>query len=432
MNPFESRRKALLDQLEGAVAVFASAPSTIRNNDVEHPYRQDSDFYYLTGLDEPDSFLVLSAVHPEHRSVLFVRPRNPEREQWEGPRVGVDEASRRYGVDVAYPIDKLGDKLPEYLQNAERLVARVGFSRSFDDRLFRALAQTRAKWKTGISWPTAILDPIELLHEMRLHKDAYEIDIIRRASRISAEGHRRAMRECQPGMYEYEIEAALSHTYRVRGAARHAFEPIVASGPNATVLHYTRNDRRIEDGDLVLVDSACELQGYASDITRTFPANGSFSPEQRAIHELVLAGQQAAMQACGPGTDLEQIHRKALEVIVDGLIELKLLSGQRDDVIMEQRHKRFFPHRSSHWLGMDVHDVGRYFVRGQPRKLEPGMVFTLEPGIYIPPMGDQAPSHFQGIGVRIEDDILVTPEGYEVLTSDAPRTAAEVEAACRA
>lgn len=431
MNPFELRRKALLGRLERGVAVFAAAPSTIRNNDVEHEYRQDSDFYYLTGLDEPDCFLVLSTCHPEHRSVLFVRPRNPDREQWDGPRVGVDEAPRRYGVDVAYPIDKLAQKLPDYMQNAERLVARVGLNRSFDDRVFRALAQTRARWKTGIAWPTEIIDPIALLHEMRLCKDTFEIDVMRRAARITAEGHRRAMAECRPGMFEYELEAALSHTFRTRGAARHAYPPIVASGHNTTVLHYTRNDRRIADGDLVLIDAACELDGYAADITRTFPANASFTGEQRALYEVVLAAQRAAIDACGPGVDLEQLHKRALEVIVDGLIELKLLAGTRDEVIGEQSHKRFFPHRSSHWLGMDVHDVGRYFLRGQPRTLEPGMVFTLEPGIYIPPTGDQAPTRFQGIGVRIEDDVLVTPEGCEVLTADAPKSVSDVEALCR-
>lgn len=431
MSPFEARRKALLDRLDRGVALFASAPSTIRNNDVEHEYRQDSDFYYLTGLDEPDCYLILTTAHPEHRSVVFVRPRNPEREQWEGPRVGVDEAPRRYGVDVAFPIDKLSEKLPDYLQNADRLIARLGVSRPFDDRIFRALAQTRARWKSGISWPTEIIDPLAVLHEMRLRKDPHELGLMRQAARITGEGHRRAMAECRPGMFEYELEAAVSHAYRSRGSARHAYPPIVASGPNATVLHYVRNDRRINDGDLVLIDSACEVDGYASDITRTFPANGTFSPEQRAIYEIVLAGQQAAIGACGPGSDLEQIHKKALEVIVDGLLGLKLLSGTRDEVLAEQSHKRFFPHRSSHWLGMDVHDVGRYFVRGQPRLLEPGMVFTLEPGIYVPPSGDQAPAAFRGIGVRIEDDILITQDGCEVLTADVPKTVSDVEAACR-
>lgn len=411
--------------------MFASAPSTIRNNDVEHEYRQDSDFYYLTGLDEPDSFLVLTTAHPEHRSVLFVRPRNPEREQWEGARVGVDEAPRRYGVDVAFPIDKLAEKLPEYLQNADRIVARLGSSRTFDERIFRALAQTRARWKTGLSWPTEIHDPVTILHEMRLRKDAHEIDIMRGAARITAEGHRRAMKECNPGMFEYELEAALTHTYRSRGAARYAYPAIVASGPLTSVLHYTRNDRCIQDGDLVLIDAGCELKGYASDVTRTFPANGVFTAEQRAIYEIVLAAQQAAIDACGPGTDLEQIHRKALEVMIDGLIELRLLHGTRDEVLADQSYKRFCPHRSSHWLGMDVHDVGRYFLRGQARPLEPGMVFTVEPGIYIPASGDQAPANFRGIGVRIEDDILITPEGCEVLTADAPKSVCDVEAACR-
>lgn len=432
MEPYESRRKTFLERLDCGVAVFTSAPTTLRNNDVEHEYRQDSDFFYLTGLDEPNCVLVLSTVHPEHRSALFVRPRDPEREQWDGPRVGVDEAPQRLGVDVAYPIDKFAEKLPDYFQNAERLVASVGRSRAFDDKLFKALQKTRGRWKTGVGWPTQIVDPLVILHEMRLRKDPTELQVMRRAAGITTEGHRRAMRECKPGMFEYELEAALSHTYRTRGAARHAFPPIVASGSNATVLHYTTNGRKIEDGDLVLIDSGCEYEGYAADVTRTFPANGRFTSEQRAIYEVVLAAQEAAIAECKPGANLDKVHEAATGVLVDGLLALKLLQGDRAELLKEHHYKRFCPHRTGHWLGMDVHDVGQYFLRRVPRVIEPGMVFTVEPGLYIPPKGDQAPRQFQGIGVRIEDNVLITETGCEVLTADAPKAIEEIEAAWNA
>ncbi len=434
MDPFASRRRALLERLvrERAVAFFRSAPELLRNADTEHDYRQDSDLYYLTGLDEPDSALILSGIHPEHRSVLFVRPRDPEREIWVGARVGVDDAPKRFGVDVAYSVAELGVKLPDHLQNARRLIARLGREPSQDRELLGALETARGRSRTGNTWPTEIVDPVAVVHEMRLIKDDVEIETTRSAARISAEGHLRAMREAAPGKREFELEAALSFVFRSRGAARHAFQPIVASGPNATVLHYVRNDRTILDGDLVLIDAGCELDYYAADISRTFPANGRFSPAQRRIYEIVLAAQLAAIEATRPGTTVDAIHQRVCEVIADGLLDCGLLTGDRAEILGKQLYKRFFPHRTSHWLGMDVHDVGRYYVEPHVnRPLAPGMILTIEPGLYIPTTGDLAREEFRGIGVRIEDDVLVTPAGNEVLTGGVPKSIDDVEAACR-
>jgi Xaa-Pro aminopeptidase len=429
MEPYESRRRALLERLDRGVAVLRAAPVTVRNNDVEHAYRQDSDLLYLTGLDEPDCALVLSNVHSEHRSVLFVRPRNPDREMWEGPRVGVDEAPKRYGVNVAYSIDELADKLPGYLLNVQKLMTRMGSNAAYDAAIFKAIGAARSRARNGGSWPTEIIDPTLIIDEMRLVKSDCELQMVRRAIQITAEGHLRAMRETRPGMKEYEIEALLSHTYRSGGAERHAYEPIVGSGPNGTVLHYVRNNRVIEPNDLVLIDSGAEYGYYAADVTRTFPASGKFTAEQRQIYQIVLDAQLAALGDVRPGVSVEDLHRKACEVIVDGLLGLGLLGGDRAEILDTQSYKRFFPHRTSHWLGMDVHDVGRYFVDSKPRGLSAGMLLTVEPGIYVPP-GDSAPKQYQGIGVRIEDDVLVTDSGCEVLTAAVPKTIAELEAVC--
>lgn len=434
MEPFASRRRALLERLvqQHSVAFFRSAPALLRNNDTDHDYRQDSDFYYLTGLDEPDAALVLSGVHPEHRSVLFVRSRNPDREMWEGPRVGVDEAPHRYGVDVAYAIDELGAKLPDYLQNAQRLIARIGSGGEYDRGLLGALDATRGRARLGTTFPTELEDPVAVVHEMRLIKDDCELELTREACRITAEGHLAAMRAAAPGKREYEVEAALSQVFRSKGAPRHSFLPIVGSGPNATVLHYVRNDRLIEDGDLVLVDAGAEYGLYSGDVSRTFPANGRFTSAQRRIYEIVLGAQMAAIEATRPGATIDGIHKQVCEHIVDGLMQCELLTGDRAEILEKQSYKRFYPHRTSHWLGMDVHDVGRYYLKPhESRPLEPGMIITIEPGIYIPPTGDCPRDEFRGIGVRIEDDVLVTANGYEVLTSGVPKTVEEVEAACR-
>jgi Xaa-Pro aminopeptidase len=424
------RRKTLMAKLPGGVAVFASAPLAIRNNDVEHEYRQDSDFYYLTGFAEPESVLVLCTEHPDHACVLFVRPRDPDREVWDGARAGVDGAVRDFGADAAFPIAELAQRLPDYLQNHERLLYRLGRDRVFDDKIMTALDATRARSRRGITWPTAIVDPASMLHEMRLFKSKEEISVMQRAAAITRDAHLAAMQLAKPGCYEYEVEAVLRQVFRKNGAERPAYAPIVGSGPNATVLHYRQNDRLMAEGDLLLVDAGCEYGYYASDVTRTFPVSGKFSAAQEAIYRVVLDSQLAAIDATRPGATLEQIHERALDVIVDGLVGLGLLVGDRQKIIDEQLYRPFYMHRTSHWLGMDVHDVGAYFRDHKPRPLEAGMVITVEPGIYIGTGNSSVPPEYRGIGVRIEDDVLVTPDGQLNLTADIPKSVSEIERAC--
>jgi Xaa-Pro aminopeptidase len=411
-----------------AVAVLPSAPVFVRNNDVEHEYRQDSDFFYLTGFDEPESVVVLDA--KERKTTLFVRPRDRDREVWDGPRAGVDGAREQYGADEAFHIGDLGEKLPDLLQNRRRVHYRIGFDRRFDERFLGALDRVRARSRTGVFAPTEIVDPGAILHEMRLRKSPVEVETMRAAARITREAHEGAMARARPGMREYEIEALLIDTFRRHGSERPAYGSIVGSGPNACVLHYRKNDRRIEPGDLLLIDAGCEYGYYASDVTRTFPVGRAFSPEQQAIYELVLEAQLDAIAASRVGTTLDAIHARSVEVVTRGLVRLGLLTGSAEQAIETGQYKRFFMHRTSHWLGMDVHDVGAYFVDGKPRGLEPGMVLTVEPGIYIAPDEATVPAPWRGIGVRIEDDVLVTGSDPEVLTSGIPKTVDEVHRAC--
>jgi Xaa-Pro aminopeptidase len=430
VGPYIERRKNLMAKLPGTVAVFASAPVAIRNNDVEHEYRQDSDFYYLTGFAEPDSVLVLSTEHPDHSCVLFVRPRDPDREVWDGARAGVDGAVQTFGADAAFPIAELAQRLPDYLQNHERLLYRFGKDRVFDDKMLTALDATRARSRRAISWPVQIVDPASILHEMRVFKSKEELATMQRAAAITRDGHLAAMQVAKPGRFEYEVEATLRQVFRQHGSERPAYAPIVGSGPNATVLHYRQNDRKMEAGDLLLVDAGCEYGYYASDVTRTFPVSGKFSAPQEAIYRIVLDAQLAAIAATRPGATLEQIHEHALAVIVDGLVRLGLLTGERQKIIDEQLYRPFYMHRTSHFIGMDVHDVGAYFQKHQPRPLEPGMVITIEPGIYIGAANAAVPPEYRGIGVRIEDDVLVTPDGQLNLTADIPKSVSEIERAC--
>jgi Xaa-Pro aminopeptidase len=424
---FRVRRERVLQAIQPGALVLFSAPVSLRNNDIEHEYRQDSDFFYLTGFDEPESVLVLRSTEPHF--VLFVRPRNPERETWDGPRAGLEGARRDFGADVAYAIDDLDSKLPELLSSLPRLYYRVGVDLAADVHIHKTLSLMRRRARLGIDWPTALVEPGVVLHELRLLKDAGEVALMQQAADITAEAHIELMRTTKPGMFEYELEGLLRRTFRARGAERHAYSPIVGSGPNATILHHRRNDRRIEQGDLVLVDAGCEYEYYASDVTRTFPADKRFNPTQRAVYEVVLAAQLAAIEQTRPGATLEQIHQVALEVIVDGLIELGLIDGPRDAALEDGRYKKFYMHRSSHWLGMDVHDVGSYFQAGAPRVLESGMVLTVEPGIYIA-ANAEVEAQFRGIGVRIEDDVLVAANGPLVLSAGVPKTVDEVERAC--
>jgi Xaa-Pro aminopeptidase len=408
------------------VAVFAATPVAIRNNDVEHEYRQDSDLYYLTGLDEPESVLLLTNEHPEHRSVLFVRPRDPSREIWDGPRAGVDGAVAQFGADVAFPIGELAQRLPDYLSDASRLFYRLGRDARFDARVLSAVDVVRGRARMGVCAPREIIDPGTIVHEMRMRKSGSELDAMRRAAEITAQAHARAMQVARPGRYEYEVEAELLSVFRRQGAERPAYGSIVGSGPNATVLHHRRNDRRIENGDLVLIDAGAEYGYYACDVTRTFPVSGRFSPAQRAIYELVLSAQLAAIAAVRPGTTLNEVHRQALEVLVAGMVKLGLIEGPTSAALEQERYKPYYMHRTSHWLGMDVHDVGDYFVAKQPRELEPGFVFTIEPGLYIAP-GSACDPSWHGIGVRIEDDVLVTDDGPHVLTAAIPKRVEDLE-----
>jgi Xaa-Pro aminopeptidase len=413
------------------VAIVPAAPISIRNNDVEHEYRQDSDLYYLTGFDEPESLLILSTVHPDHRAVLFVRPRDPEREVWDGARAGVEGAKVRCGVDATFAIEELNDKLHEYLMGARHLYYELGKRKHMDARVLAAVARARGKGRSPKPWPTVIHHPEPLWHEMRLHKEVVELDDMRKAAAISAEAHLGAMALAEPGKHEYEIEAHLRHVFRQSGSERPAYTPIVGSGPNATVLHYHANNRRLGDGDLLLIDAGCEYGYYAADLTRTFPVNGRFSAAQRRIYEIVLEAQNDAIEQAKPGATIEQIHGAALRALVKGMIGVGLLKGDLDKIIEDESYKRYYMHRTSHWLGMDVHDVGAYFVDGAPRKLAPSMVLTIEPGIYVALEDDQAPEEYRGIGVRIEDDVLITETGNEVLTLAVPKSAAEVERACQ-
>lgn len=431
MELFAKRRQRVLDAIDG-VAIIPSAPVTLRNNDVEHEYRQDSDLFYLTGFDEPETVLVLSTVHPEHRSVLFVRPRDREREVWDGARAGVDGAKERCGVDATFPIGELSKRLGDYVAGAKTLYYELGSQSDFDRRLLGAINKARGRGRSPKPWPTSIQHPETIWHEMRLLKDADELAQMRRAIEITGEAHVAAMRAAAPGKHEYEIEALFRETFRRNGSERPAYAPIVGAGPNATVLHYRANNRRIEEGELLLIDAGCEYGYYAADITRTFPVNGTFSEPQRKIYEAVLAAQEEAIAATAPGATVESLHRVTIEALTRGMVSVGLLTGEVSELVETEAYRRYYMHRTSHWLGMDVHDVGAYFVDGKPRPLEAGMVLTIEPGIYVSADDDEAPPEYRGIGVRIEDDVLVTEDGHEVMSSSIPKAVDDVERACRA
>jgi Xaa-Pro aminopeptidase len=420
------RRARFLKEMGGGLALIPSAPTAIRNNDVEHDYRQDSDLFYLTGFDEPDSVLLLRDPPHEAGMVMFVRPRDPERETWDGPRAGVDGAREQFGADAAHPIAELAKKLPDYLSNVNRLHYRVGDNRAFDEKVFAALREVRGRARKGVTPPREIVDTGAILHEMRLRKSPDELATMRKAAAITAEAHGRAFEIAKPGVYEYEVEAELLRVFRSHGAERPAYGSIVASGPNATVLHHRRNDRRMEQSDLLLIDAGAEYGYLASDVTRTFPVSGRFTEAQRAIYDVVLAAQHAAIEAVRPGATFMAPHERALEVLTEGMIELGLIEGPTKDAIKDERYKPYYMHRTSHWLGMDVHDVGDYHVDGKSRPLEPGMVLTIEPGLYVS-VNAECDAKWRGIGVRIEDDVAVTEDGCEVITAAIPKAPDELE-----
>ncbi|MBN8611877.1 MAG: aminopeptidase P N-terminal domain-containing protein [Deltaproteobacteria bacterium] len=434
-----ARREAFLAKIEGDVAVITAAPVHIRNNDVEHHFRQDSDFFYLTGYDEPDAVAVLSRVHDEHRYVLFVRTRDPERETWDGPRSGADGAKADFDADAAFPIGELGEKLPGYLENARRLHYALGRDPKMDARVLAARDFVRRRQRFGVMWPSTLVDLAETVHPMRLTKSAYEVEDMRAAARATTEGHLAAMEVARPGAYEHEVEAEILRAFRRHGSPRPAYESIVGSGPNATILHYRKNDRLMQDGELLLIDAGAEIAGYAGDVTRTFPINGRFSAPQRRVYEAVLRAQMLAIEAVRPGTTVEAIHQITLRALTESSIALGLIEGPLEKALEEERYKKVYMHRTSHWLGMDVHDVGSYFVfeKDEPsaksrsaRVLEPGMVLTIEPGLYVGARTELTAEAeiYRGIGVRIEDDVLVTASGFEVLTSSIPKDPDEVEA----
>ncbi len=422
------RRRLVQDEIGDGVLVIPAAPTTLRNNDVEHEYRQGSDFFYLTGFEEPGSVLVLSG-KPDG-FVLFVRRRDPEREIWDGRRAGIDGAVERFGANAAYASDELDTKVPELLENVTRLYYCLGARRDFDDRMLAIVDRVRARGRTGIEWPTEFVDPRRILHEARLFKSEHELVQMREAARITAAAHTAAMRATKPGMYEHEIEGLLLAAFRRSGSARVAYPSIVGSGPNATILHYRENNRLMNEGELLLIDAGCEYGYYASDVTRTFPVSGTFSLAQRALYQIVLDAQLAAIEVCRPGRTLEDAHDAASRVIAEGLVALGLVEGPVEQALEEKRIKPYYMHRTSHWLGMDVHDVGRYHKDGKPRVLEPGMVLTVEPGIYVAEDDARVPAEYRGIGIRIEDDVLVTSGAPEVMTAACPKSIADVEAAC--
>ncbi|MCI0525755.1 MAG: aminopeptidase P N-terminal domain-containing protein [Acidobacteria bacterium] len=427
-----ARVAEFLEKMEpNSVAVFASAHDIKRNHDTDFEFRQDTDFYYLTRLNEPDCVAVLAPSHPEHKYVLFVRPRIREEEIWTGVRAGVEGAISRHGADAAYDIGKLAEVLPKYLHNVEKLYYRFGNNEHFDQRIISSIKYIREKVRGGVFAPTVIIDPGVILHEMRLRKNEDDLNSLRRAVAISAEGHIAAMKHCKPGMYEYELEAIVEYVFRRSGATGVGYPSIVGSGFNTTILHYNTNNDQIKDGDLALIDAGAEYNLFSGDITRTFPANGKFTRAQQAIYEAVLNANKEVIRMVKPGESFMKLHEKAVEVVSEELLKLSLVSGSHTEVVEKESYKKFFMHRTGHWLGMDVHDVGCYKVQDDWRRLEPGMVFTVEPGIYIAAGTDGVPEEFFNIGVRIEDDVLVTEDGYEVLTSRAPKEVRDVEATMR-
>jgi Xaa-Pro aminopeptidase len=468
---FIERRRRFAEAIGDGLAIVPAATETVRNNDVHHTFRQASDFFFLTGFDEPDAVAVFNPSHAKERYVLFVRPRDREMEIWTGHRAGVEGAVAHYGADAAYPVDQLDAKLREYALDRSGLFYRLG-TPAFDPRVIRLAVELRAARSRGFSTPVRIEDPGPIVHELRLRRSPAELARQRRACQISRDAHIEAMRYARPGMHEYQVQAAVEFVFRSEGSPRDAYPSIVASGPNACILHYVENQRQMVDGDLLLIDAGCEYGYHASDITRTFPVGGRFTRSQRAVYAIVLQAQLAAIAAARPGVPYEAIHDAARRVIAEGLVDLKLLPRGVAESLAMHHYREFFMHGTGHWLGMDVHDVGDYRLQRRSRALEPGMVFTVEPGIYIDPeresltlhlreyseeemwerrlrLGMPAarkledeekakartvthpiPKEFRGIGVRIEDDILVTADGIENLTAGTPTTVEEVERTC--
>jgi Xaa-Pro aminopeptidase len=422
----KARRARLAERMGEGLAIVPTAPERTRNRDSHYPYRYDSYFYYLTGFPEPQALLAVIAGR-EPRSILFCRTKNEEREIWDGFRFGPDGAKEAFAFDECFPFEALDEEIPKLIADQTRLFFTLGADADWDLKVSHWLNAVRAKSRTGVRAPSEIVDLRVLLDEMRLYKDAQELSTMRRAAEISAAAHRRAMRFARPGQREYEIEAEILHEFVRNGAQSPAYTSIVAAGANACVLHYISNRDLIRETDLILIDAGCELDGYAADITRSFPAGGKFYGERRAIYELVLHAQVQAIDAVRPGSSFIAAHDAAVRALVQGLVDLRLLDGDIDGIIESGGYKRFYMHRTGHWLGLDVHDAGEYRSEGKWKPLAPGMVLTAEPGLYIRSAAD-VPENFWNIGVRIEDDALVTEQGCEILTAGAPKRVADVEA----
>ncbi|MGK0498464.1 MAG: Xaa-Pro aminopeptidase [Oceanicoccus sp.] len=426
---FARRRKNLMAEMEpNSIAIVPAARETTRNRDVDYPFRQDSDFYYLTGFAEPEAVLVLLPGRKHGQYILFCRDRDPKMELWNGYRAGPEGACADYGADDAFPVSDIDDILPGLLEGRERVYYAMGRHQEFDHKVMKWVNIIRAQVRTGAQPPGEFLDLDHMLHDLRLYKSAAEIRVMKKAGQISAGAHVRAMQFCKPGVKEFQLEAEIQHQFGLKGARFPAYSSIVGSGNNGCILHYTENQDVIKDGDLVLIDAGCELEHYAADITRTFPANGVFSEEQKALYELVLKSQLAAIKTIKPGNHWNQAHDATVKVITKGLVELGLLKGTVSKLIEKGAYKEFYMHRAGHWLGMDVHDVGDYKVGNQWRVLEEGMAMTVEPGIYVSPGNKKVAKKWRGIGIRIEDDVVVTKDGCEVLTNDVPKTVKEIEA----
>lgn len=431
---YAQRRQRVMDLIGGGTAVFASAPTAVMHNDVEHPFRQDSNFYYLTGFNEPGAVAVLAPHHEEHRFVLFVRPKDLEKEIWSGYRVGVEQAKERYGADEVYPIAELDEHLPKYLEKADRLYYHFGHDQRLNDRMLRYWQRLLATYPKRGTGPVAIEDAGLLMQTLRRVKDSAELERLRRAIAIAAKAHNHVRDIAAPGRYEYEIQAEMEHIFRLEGAMGTAYPSIVASGENACILHYIENNRQMQAGDLLLIDAGCAYDYYNADITRTFPVGGQFTTEQRILYELVLEAQLKAIDAVQPGAPFNEFHDAATRTLTEGMVELGLLVGDVDTLIEEKKHKAFFMHGTGHFLGLDVHDAG--ILRNPDKTWKPfevGNVVTVEPGIYISPHYEPAEGQPQiedrwlGIGIRIEDDVLVTEAGCEVLTAAVPKELSAME-----
>lgn len=410
-----------------SVAIIPAAREATRSNDTQYRFRQDSDFYYLTGFEEPDAIAVI-APGREQKFTLFVRPRDPEQEIWVGRRAGVEGAKSEFGADESFPVAEFPEKLLEILDGAESLYYRLGVYTDLDDRIIRKIAEMRALNRKPIHPPRTIIDPATIVHEMRVLKSPEEIELMQIAADIAAEAHVEAMKTVKPGMKEYEVEAQIEQLFRRRGASGPSYNSIVGAGANATILHYMSNDGELGDGDLLLIDAGAEYKGYASDITRTFPINGRYTEGQREIYDLVLETQMACIEMVRPGTTHDELKQHSVEMLTEGMVRLGLLKGKPADLIQEEKYKQFYMHGLGHLLGIDVHDVGIYYYDKQSRALEPGVVMTVEPGIYVAPDTKDIPEKYLGIGVRIEDDVLCTSNGPRVLTTKVPKQADEIEA----